>query len=275
MERNYDELSAEEMRELILQDKLNHNFMSEEDYIAVLDYEAFLGAPNEKTLDFCYAGLTLNEKYRDIEIPFNINTLIDEFENRNNVRKGNKTKPVRIIRLLVSIIAAIIVLMLSTQLIGMAFGFDFFGFIFNWNEKEVVGVSNLDSVAPDSFESVITEYTESDKIPDEMKSFSPDYLFKNYQFDSAVCISDFSLKYQFNFTGKEGFLSLTVTDSGNTDVEKDENTVQENYTAGNQLYTVFTNMDNYQVIWVKDGWFYHLYTQISLDELKEILNNLY
>ena len=65
--KNYSELSYEELRELLLNGELEHEYMTEEDYICLYDYETELADPNLTVLDFCDVGLSKLEKYKDCE----------------------------------------------------------------------------------------------------------------------------------------------------------------------------------------------------------------
>jgi len=268
---NYNELSVKDLRSLLLDGNLSHEFMTEEDYTALLDAEADIDEPSEKVIDFCYAGLSFMSKYDDInKRDFNLNELFQTGEKKH--RHSRKLKRA------VIIIAAAVVAMIITQIVASALGFDLFGYIFNWNKPEVVAVMNNDNGVKSDSENAEKEYSTVEEIPLEIKKLVPEYMFNTFSFYNAVYTKqDDNIINQFYFLyNNEKLLYIYIGDVSDITIEKDDFGYYEEYTHGKTVFTVFTNMGNYQAMWIKDNNVYVFYT--CFDEpkkLKDILDNLY
>lgn len=269
----YNKLSTETLRDLLLENKLLHEFMTEEDYTALLDIEAEFDEPNEKVIDFCFTGLSTLPKYEDIKVrDFDINDLFKQNEKKNTIKKYRKTKRI-------FLIAVIMVLtLLFSQVVATAFGFDLFGYIFNWNKSEVVEIKNDSIINIDDGKNQEIEYSTIDEIPIEMKNLIPSYVFDNFKFYSAVFVNlNNNIVYNYFFFDKnENILTINIEKSARMEAEKDDIEYREEYLYGNTLFKIFTNMSDYRATWVLDGYNYKLYTHYDdLQEFKNILNSLY
>lgn len=271
---DYSNLSVDELRRLLLSGKLLYEFMAEEDYTALLDIEADYDEPSEQVIDFCFTGLSALPKYDDIDArDFTIGELM---------QAATKSVPQkhRRLRKATFIAAAVIVLILATQFVASAFGFDLFGYIFNWSKPDVVEIINPDSSTVSGQNSRI-EYFAIEDIPLEMKNFIPQYIFENFCFRNALFTNrNGSVKYRFGFIDEEGkdifFEKSKFENNFIMHIEKDDDGYYEEYLLGNIIYKILTNMGDYHAIWIADDYVYSLSTHFKdINKLKTIIDNLY
>jgi len=269
---DYSKLSAEELRDLLLNDKLFHQFMTEEDYTALLDIETDYDEPSEKVIDFCFNGLSSLPKYDDInQHDFDIRKTIEKAYLKAISRKRQKMKKAFLIA------AAIITFMLVTQLVASAFGFDLLGYIFNWHKPDVIEIISNNITDTGDDEDIEIEYLAVEEIPFEMKNLVSDYIFNNFQFYSANFIKqNNSTIYKFIFFDeKENILSVKIEDSLEINIEKDDDGYYEEYKIEETVFTIFTNMGDYRAAWIQNDYVYSLYTHFDdLQDLKNILDEL-
>ena len=272
---DYSKLSAEELRENLLSDKLLHEFMGEEDYTALLDSEAEYDEPSEKVINFCYAGLSKLPAYSDIhERNFSIDELFKAIDTCVP-RKHRRLRKTLIIA------AAVIGSLLVTQIVTSALGFDLFGYIFNWNKPEVVEIKNNGVINISTGENERIEYTDVEEIPNEMKNLVPEYLFNNFKFYKALLTQrDGNTGSHFSFFDEnENFINIgrvNFRNDINVHIEKDDNGYFEEYMISDISYTIFTNTSDYRAVWVIEGYVYSLSTHFKeLQEIKDLLDNLY
>jgi hypothetical protein len=266
----YDAFSAEDLRSLLFEEKLSHKHMTEEDYTALLSAEAWLDEPEERVIDYCYEGLARFSKYANIDVR---DFALEDLYPRVN------TKPLRhlIIKRVSVIAAALILTVILAQVVCMAFGFDFFGYIINKNKGEVVEVITTDTFAF-SNEDISIDYLEIDEMPEEISNKVPDYLFENYDFRFANHFrSGDQIKNTYAFTDAErNCIILTVSKFSEIDIEKDEGGQFDEYAENGIVFSVFTNMDRYKAFWIYDGYVYELATPYEQPQkLTDMLEYIY
>lgn len=271
---DYSKLSAEELRDLLMADNLLHEFMTEEDYYALLDNESELDKPCKKVIDYCFAGLSAMPKYDDIDVrDFDIDEFIKA--RTDTTRKFRKTKKALLI------VAAVIASMIVAQLAATAMGFDLLGYIFNWNKPEVVQIMSDNPVDGDNNENIEVQYMTIDEIPSEMKKLVPDYVFDNFEFQQANYTKWDNLVNRtfFFFDKSKSLLTIQIerfNEGFMSHIEKDDDGYFEEYIIGDNTFTIFTNMGCYQAVWVYSDYVYSINTRFEdVRELKRILDNLY
>lgn len=272
---NYENLTAEEMRKLLLEDKLCADYMTENKYEELFGYESEFDDPNAKVLNFCVSGLNQYEKYnRDIpKTP--IEELFKEAERRNRKMVG-----FRVLKRTSIAAVVFIITILLTQIVSLAFGFDFFGYIFNWNNKDSVEIVNnsvtTDNLNNDNEEDIIDiEYSRITDI-EWINLISP-YIIENYIFDYANYSKFFEQK---SFTIRvvndyNNFIIVNIENSVLTYVEKNDNTKVEEIEIDGINFSLFENMEDNQIIWIYDGFLYTIRTDLPIETVKEIINNYY
>jgi hypothetical protein len=278
---DYNKLSAEELRELLLSDELKHELMTEEDYTALLDIETEYDAPSEKVIDFCADGLMKFPKYKNVgSRGFDISELTKSEEVKPFAPKRRKLRKV------VFVAAAIITTMLLAQLVAAAMGYNLFEFVFNWNKPDVVHISNENiaiQTAHSTDNEIINkdfelEYTTIEDMPTTMKNFLPNYVYGAFEFIMATHLNrDNSEVYLFYFFDeKENILLFGVKKAADIIIEKDDDGYYEEYTLDGVLFKIFTNMGDFQAMWIYNGYVYSLHTHFDdVSKIKEILGNLY
>jgi hypothetical protein len=128
MFENYSELSAVELKELLLRGELNHDLMTEEDYSAIIDEELELSEPDTEVMDFCIEGLYRFDEYKELaNIRIDIDALIKQQHAETTQgeqlgeRKLRKSK-----RVAVLIAATIIGTLLIATAAAAAMGYNIF-----------------------------------------------------------------------------------------------------------------------------------------------------
>jgi hypothetical protein len=205
---NYNELSAEELRELLLKGELLHELMTEEDYTALLDIESDFDDPSEKVIDFCYEGLSVLPKYSDIgKRDFDINELMDIVENRKPVRKQKKLKKAFLIA------AAVIISILAIQIVAVAMGYSIIDLgkrLLNIPEKTVTEFNDKHIERTDDFRSYdsMRELLESENYnilyPVELPIGYSFTYFEFIKFDNYSAIRAYALEPHITFTVEIG-----------------------------------------------------------------------
>ena len=267
--KEYDALSLSELRNMLLIGELKHEYLSEEDYADLIDNEMSLPEPLNEVIDFCIEELDKYEEYRKLEnINVDIKAIIKQAGNENTADKK------RNLRLIPKIIAAVIILLILTQTVSMAFGFNLFKYIFNWNSEFLnVEVSTNDF---ESAEPIFTMYEDIESIPIEFKSYIPAYIWDNFDFLYAPIIihgDNVNLTFYFNSKDEENInLSFSIFNNMNLYIEKDEDYFEE-YEKDGITYSIFKNLEYYKVVWVKDDLLYHVNVNLPPDEIKKIADS--
>ena len=65
--KDYNGLSCDEMREMLLNNGIKHNNMSQADYESLLAHESCIDSPDTSVLDFCTTGLKKFDEYKDLD----------------------------------------------------------------------------------------------------------------------------------------------------------------------------------------------------------------
>lgn len=270
MFKNYSEFSYVELRELLLNGELEHEYMTEEDYSEIIENELELPEPSMEVLDLCVEGLNQYDDYKALDNnKVDITSLINETIGKKKIRIKRLIKTTLIA-------AAVVIVALLAQVVSVAFGFDLFGYIFNWNKEKVyiTTISNDNDLSVDDTDLFIYENIES--IPDELMIYISPFIIENYIFTEALYIKDGeSFHFNIRFVKNNDInLSLIITKSINKTVEKDNDYFEE-YEKDGVIYSIFKNLDYNRALWIKDGILYDLNINLSLDEVKEIIDNFY
>jgi hypothetical protein len=266
----YSEFSCIELRELLLRGELVHDFMTEDDYSDIIENELEQLNPNMEVLDLCIQGLNQYDEYKALEnIKIDINAIFNE-----NTNKNKRILNIRIIKVAL-IAAAITVIALFTQLVSLAFGFDLFGYIFNWNDEKVYIKPDLSNEAGDFL--AVPEffmYESKESVPDELLLYVPEYIQNNYIFTEASYLyAGESFIFFITYTSHSDInLTFYVNQSVNYSVEKDNDYFEE-FTKNGITYTLYKNLEYHKVLWIKNGLLYDMSINIPLDEVKRIIDN--
>jgi len=270
MHEKYSEFSYAELRELLLCGELEHEFMTDEDYADIIENELEQVNPSIDVLDLCVEGLSQYEEYKALkDMKIDLNTIFLEKPDKN--KKIINTRAVK-----AALIAAIIIVfMLVSQLISLAFGFNLFGYIFNWGDEKVYieaipnGEASDFTVIPEYF-----MYENIDAVPNEYLSYIPKNIQSDYIFAEASYLdAGEGFIFLIAYSGHPDiYLTLNVNNSINTTIEKDDEHFEE-YIVSGITYTLYKNLDYYKALWLNDGLLFDMSVNLSLDEVKKIIDN--
>jgi hypothetical protein len=295
MQGKYECLSTFELREMLLNNTLNADVMTFDDYERLFRHEIKSKNPNGKVVSFCSETLNKFDKYnRDVKSPS-----FDEITQRSKQQKrvdfSMATR--RITKMAAIIVVCVIVASVLVQTVSLALGYNFFGFIRNWLREDDVSVSlvekgddgvydlnkhrqttpiEIDSTnepPPVEDEFVFLDFNSVEDIPDEWLARVPDVLLEGHEFDGGEFV---------NFMGDVTFAVFFVDDSKNRIaltiqnkpmhyIEREEELLIERITINGTTFEIFRNIEDYQVIWERNGWLYWLNAFLPLDEVMGII----
>lgn len=265
---DYSELSFKELRSMLLNGELDHEYMSEEDYSFLLNYETESEDPNVTVIDFCCAGLLRFEKYQDCNnIRVDTKSIFKQVKNENKQRKTRFSFFGIPRRIDIMIIIIIILSIATVTVIGISNIFTDLGFkMFNYPEKTPIdyngnsGIWTFDYRVYDSMDEMIEAENLNIMYPQKL----PDgYEFTVFQF------SDFGTSFQVTASSSEPYLAFDV--EINTSQIAPDNYLHE---INGIKYNIHEMGDNlYLAYWFNDGDYYSI---VSSDKaiLSEIIENL-
>ncbi|MCL2637555.1 MAG: hypothetical protein FWD48_04210 [Oscillospiraceae bacterium] len=147
MQGRYENLSAQELREMFLNSALDADLMSIKEYEMLFGHELTLDEPSADVLMFCTAGMSRNEKYsRDIQKP-PFEAIIKKRE-----QKKRRSKSIKTMRRIAAVLIITIVTALFAQGISLALGFnlvDFFRNALNAPDKTTTDFSGTEMFIKD------------------------------------------------------------------------------------------------------------------------------
>jgi|GEM_PF-2375482 len=276
MSEKYNKLSLEEIRELLLNGKLVHENMKQEDYAILIDNELEMPNPNNEVVRLCASALGKYDDYKALDkINIDVQNLIKSVVVvSKESRKFRKSKRVLIIA------AAVFATLLATQLVASALGFDLFGYIFNWRKEQLVINYNVEHDDEEEnageFESVYTTYENFSDIPSDIRSLVPQRINENLEFSFASIYIERSDKFShtFKFINDDNVtLSLHIMKGTEIYIEKDDEYF-EGYSVNGRDFTIYKNLEHYKVIWIDDGVLYDMGVNLTIGEVKSIINNI-
>jgi hypothetical protein len=288
MQSRYEILSAQEIREMFLNNTLDAEFMNLNEYEKLFGYEMSLDKPSADVLVFCTKNLNQHEKYnRDIQKP-PFEMIEKKFEQKKRqIRKNSAFKAIQRIAAAFMITVA---LAFFAQIVSIALGFDLFGLIYDWLWKDSVAVINTEiqddesvdlpftiDEADDEDEVVLLDFERIEDIDEVWLNRVSPYLTNRYEFAFASYHS-FHGEEKFNiffFDGNEMPLSIVIQDRLMFYAEKDDERDMHEIFINGITFAVFTNTDDYRVIWEYDGYLYDLSTFLPIEAVEEIIRNYY
>jgi hypothetical protein len=294
MQGKYSNLNALELRELFLNNALDANLMSLEDFEKLFGCEIELDDSRADVLAFCSNGLNQYEKYsRDIQMP-PLDELLQEHYCRN--RKNRNRVFVKVTRAAAFIVLAFTLTALLAQGVAMALGFDLFGYIFNWLKPDTVEITTMEQRDDDTFDSpflnsepadlpdneiendiVFLDFERIEEINEDWVNRISPWLIENYDFFNGSFMNFYGdISFDVFFTDENGsFISLTIQNTPMFYAEKDDENFAEEITVNGITFAIFNNMEDFQVIWEHDEFLYNLGAFLPLEVVLEIVRNYY
>jgi hypothetical protein len=289
MQSNYKNLPAQELRKMFLNNTLDVSLMGENEYGKLFDYETELDESNSDILVFCSNGLNQYDRYC-IDVP---KSSFEEFIKKQEQKRRLYLKNIafKVSRQVAVFAVGIFLVAWLAQGVAMAFGFDLFGFIRNWfidNDAVIITTSEInDDITVDlpisdnetaaEEELVFIDYERIEYIDEVWLSRVSSHIINEFTF----LISTY-----FRYLGEERFEIHFLNESGNPlslviqhqpmhYSERDDGGFVEEVTVNGLVFTVFTNMGDYKVVWEHEGYLYELSTFLPLETVEEIIRNYY
>lgn len=177
--------------------------------------------------------------------------------------------------------AAVVALLVCLPLTAQAFGLgDIWDVFARWAKETFAFVSGentelTEPVAPgeEGFASLQDALEKSNRDP----SIAPTWVPEGYTFDSvSKIISPAREIYTAYYTNESQILQVIVQTYIADDPEKVEidGSTSEVYTSNNVDYYIISNMDMLQAIWVNDIYECCIAGNVSLDEIKQIIDSI-
>jgi hypothetical protein len=299
MQSKYNNLTALELREMFLNNTLDTDLMNQDDFEKLFGYEIELDEPSADIISFCSNGLNEYEYYgKDIQMP-PLSEIYKEFERRTRRNRGRAFA--KVTQVAASIVLVIALTALLAQGVAMALGFDLFGYIFNWFNKDTVFITTIvpdddeihhlpvhtattdtDLTEPDDGtevedEFVFLDFERIEDIDEEWLSRVSPWLVEQYEFSHGQYLS-FHGEREFNivFMDESGTqVFLTIKDLSMHYVEIDDDKLVEEVTLNGITFKIFSNIEDLQVVWERDDLLYTLNTFLPFETAKEIIRNFY
>lgn len=288
---NYSERTAQELREMLLNNTIDVDLMSIEDYERLFDLEVSLKEPDVVVLSFCNKGLKQFDKY-DVGIQKPPFEAIRRKQSKRNFKLVNK-----IARQAATIILVLAVVAILAQGIAYALGFNLFGYIYNWfkdSDAVIITTDGLDEdgehdlrnpentitsseVGDNTDEFVNIDYGSIDEIDEAWLRLVSPYLLSEFEFVYADYYRHFDEeKFGIYFFDKnQKLLYLTIKSRYMLYIEREDEVFVEDFIVSNVTFKIFRNIDNLNVIWEHEDFLFNLSSFSSLDEVKNILRNYY
>jgi hypothetical protein len=296
MQEKHGDSTAVDLREMLLNNTLDSESMSFEDYDKLFQYETKSDLPNGQVILFCSTFLSQRNKYsRDVKT-----VSFDELKQR--LKKRNRESFNRAMflsaRMVTIIVVAVVLAAFTVQGVSMALGYDFFGFVRDWffdsntvgilisePEDEIgvdlreirttTGTTSADEPPADEF--VFFDFERLEDIDDEWLARISHGLIEAFEFAH----SDFmrfggDMVFNIRFVDDSGNdITLVIQNTPMRYVEREDEGFAEDVFANGVTFSVFNNIDDFQVIWEIDELFYQLNAMLTFEEVKEIITNWY
>jgi len=270
MIKDYNILSYDKLRNLLLSGELEHEYMTESLYECLIDNEALINPPNITILEFCTTGLKKFDKYKEYSelsifggfVAKNVAIKKAKKEHKKSKASSRKSK-----RIAVVVVAAIIGSLLLATITAAAMRYsliDLFRSAFNLPEKEsgIVDNKNLKWSGVREYGS-LNELLNAEKFTFLYPAALPDgYSFTSFE------VSDYDTGLIVMLFATEPHISFEVRLGADYQIKHHE------YKSNGIEYNIFELDDNlYQAHWI-DGMDYYSVVVGDKATLSEIIENL-
>ena len=163
-------------------------------------------------------------------------------------------------------------LLVAIAATASAMGYDIFGWVPRWN-NDVLGFGDNETVESDLHDSSrITTALEELGIDEPLY---PTWLPEGFRIDVSVIEKD-PLFLHEGYTDGERYLSITiepVRQTGKISFQKDEQQPME-YVVHGHSYYLFADNSVYNAAWQTDNHMVYIVGEITLDEMKRIIDSV-
>lgn len=281
----YDDFSVEELKEALKNIFLFSGEFSDADIkemdqiMAVLDRKEpitpmYTAEESLKRFKETYAdelsslGVHSTEEVMQEKVPADSATVV-------SIPETSTVRPVRRRRLLrAAMVAAImVVFVIAAAVTAYAFGYNLFGWVPKWN-NDVLGFGDNESPEPNDFHNTY-------KIPAALEGLEideplyPTWLPEGFKLTVSV-IETKPVFLHEGYSDGERYLSITIEPSttAQTYVYEKEDTDPLEYTSNGMTYYIIFDNEQYTAIWKTENHSVYIVGNITLDELKQILNSV-
>ena len=186
-------------------------------------------------------------------------------------------KPIRQIRGLLRvglIAAALIVLLAGVTVAASAMGYNLWGWIPKWTDEDVRFVAETPLQEPEKDDMPnIPLYLSSLGIDEPLY---PIWLPEDFMRMESKVIEEPFILYE-RYQGDERTLSITISTTADlaTAVYQKEDSLTEEYLAGDTMHYIFTNTNNVLAVWNTESYSVEIAGNISQEEMKKIIDSVY
>ena len=187
--------------------------------------------------------------------------------------KAETVRPARVRKLLRTAVfaAAIIVILVAIAATASALGYNLFGWIPKWN-KDVLGFGE---------EGASTELHDTARIASALEQLGideplcPTWLPEGFRSDFSVIETDPVFMHE-GYSDGERYLSITiepVSQTGIISFQKDEQQPME-YVVNDHSYFIFVDNSIYNAAWQTENYVAYIVGEVTLDEMKRIIDSV-
>lgn len=190
-----------------------------------------------------------------------------------SVSEAETVRPVRRRRLLriAMVAAAMIVILFAIAATASAMGYNLFGWVPKWN-KDVLGFG--EEVTPNALHdsSMIVAALEQLEINEPLY---PHWLPKDLELEIWVIEEDPIFLHE-SFFGGDRYLSITIEPSATTQtyIYQKEDTAPLKYISNDITFYIVFDMEQYTVVWKTENYSVYIVSNITLDEVKQVLDSV-
>lgn len=199
-----------------------------------------------------------------------------ELEPVSSISEAAPVRPVRRRRLsrIALVAVAVVMILFAAAATASALGVNLFGWIPKWND-EVLGFGENESPEPN-------ELHDSSQIPTALKELGideplfPTWLPAGFKREYFVIEMDPVFLHE-GYSDGERYLSITIEPSDNTETgiyEKDD-IIPSEYIVDERTYYIFSDVDQLSATWNTSGFGVLLVGNVSLEEMKKMIDSVY
>lgn len=184
-----------------------------------------------------------------------------------------RPKSVRGVLRVAMIAAAMVVFIILATVTASAFGYDLWGWVPRWND-EVLSFGGEESESNEFYDSspivkALEEYGIDEPI-------FPHWIPEGFILDYSEIDNDPVFLHE-GYSKDNQFLSITVEPSSSalTYLYQKEDKLPLEYSSNNITYYIIVDVDQYTAIWQADDFSVYIVGNISLDEMKHVLDSVY
>lgn len=184
-----------------------------------------------------------------------------------------RPKSVRGVLRVAMIAAAMVVFIILATVTASAFGYDLWGWVPRWND-EVLSFGGEESESNEFYDSSpIVKALEELGIDEPV---FPHWIPEDLLLDISLIEMDPIFLHESYFCG-DRYLSITIESSSHADTgiyEKDQSFPSEYY-VNDHLHYIISDSDQYTALWTTDTLCVLIVGNISLEEIKQIIDSVY